>query len=65
MSVLVECVPNFSEGSDAKTLSTIRAAIESVSGVQVLDVDPGVAANRTVFTFVGTPSAPVISCLST
>ena len=51
MSVLVECVPNFSEGSDAKTLSTIRAAIESVSGVQVLDVDPGVAANRTVFTF--------------
>ena len=57
MSVLVECVPNFSEGSDAKTLSTIRAAIESVSGVQVLDVDPGVAANRTVFTFVGDPKA--------
>ena len=57
MSVLVECVPNFSEGSDAKTLSTIRSAIESVSGVQVLDVDPGVAANRTVFTFVGSPEA--------
>ena len=55
MSILVECVPNFSEGSDTKTLLAIREAIESVSGVQVLDVDPGVAANRTVFTFVGAP----------
>ena len=35
MSVLVECVPNFSEGSDAKTLTAIREAIESVAGVQV------------------------------
>ena len=57
MSVLVECVPNFSEGSNAETLSSIRAAIEAVAGVQVLDVDPGVAANRTVFTFVGAPTA--------
>lgn len=56
MSILVECVPNFSEGSDASVLSKIRSAIESVSGVQVLDVDPGVAANRTVFTFVGSPA---------
>ena len=57
MSVLVECVPNFSEGSNPKTLNAIRAAIEAISGVQVLDVDPGVAANRTVFTFVGNPTA--------
>ena len=57
MSILVECVPNFSEGSDVKTLTAIREAIESVAGVQVLDVDPGVAANRTVFTFVGAPKS--------
>ena len=57
MSILVECVPNFSEGSNTETLSAIRTAIESISGVQVLDVDPGVAANRTVFTFVGSPGA--------
>ena len=57
MSILVECVPNFSEGSNTETLSAIRTAIESISGVQVLDVDPGVAANRTVFTFVGAPRA--------
>ncbi len=55
MSVLVECVPNFSEGSNQETLTAIRDAIEMVSDVQVLDVDPGVAANRTVFTFVGSP----------
>ena len=57
MSVLVECVPNFSEGSNSETLNAIRNAIEAVQGVQVLDVDPGVAANRTVFTFVGHPTA--------
>jgi glutamate formiminotransferase/formiminotetrahydrofolate cyclodeaminase len=55
MSVLVECVPNFSEGSNVSILNAIRASIETVTGVQVLDVDPGVAANRTVFTFVGSP----------
>ena len=57
MSALIECVPNFSEGSDASILNAIRQSIETVSGVQVLDVDPGVAANRTVFTFVGAPLA--------
>lgn len=57
MSALVECVPNFSEGANPNILSAIRHAIETVQGVQVLDVDPGIAANRTVFTFVGAPAA--------
>ena len=57
MSVLVECVPNFSEGSDEQILAAIRGAIEQVNGVQVLDIDPGIAANRTVFTFVGEPDS--------
>jgi glutamate formiminotransferase/formiminotetrahydrofolate cyclodeaminase len=57
VSILVECVPNFSEGSDGQILESIKGAIERVNGVQVLDIDPGVAANRTVFTFVGEPQA--------
>ena len=55
--ILIECVPNFSEGSDPKILDAITSAITSVSGIRLLDVDPGVAANRTVYTFVGQPEA--------
>jgi glutamate formiminotransferase/formiminotetrahydrofolate cyclodeaminase len=56
---LIECVPNFSEGNDMTVIAQITAAIESVEGVKLLDVDPGKATNRTVVTFVGAP-APVI-----
>jgi glutamate formiminotransferase/formiminotetrahydrofolate cyclodeaminase len=56
---LLACVPNFSEGRDEEVLAGIAAAIESVEGVTLLDVDPGIATNRTVFTFVGTPGAVV------
>jgi glutamate formiminotransferase/formiminotetrahydrofolate cyclodeaminase len=52
---LVECVPNFSEGRDRSVIDAISAAVSSVSGVSLLDVDPGEATNRTVFTFVGSP----------
>jgi glutamate formiminotransferase/formiminotetrahydrofolate cyclodeaminase len=56
---LVECVPNFSEGKDKKILDAIACEIESVSGVKLLDIDPGAATNRTVFTFAGCPDAVV------
>ena len=36
-------------------IDAIVAAISSVEGVKVLDVDPGAATNRTVVTFVGAP----------
>ncbi|MBI5209348.1 MAG: glutamate formimidoyltransferase [Elusimicrobia bacterium] len=52
---LVECVPNFSEGRDRKVIDAIADAARSVPGVQVLDVDPGQATNRTVYTFAGAP----------
>ncbi|MDH3255315.1 MAG: glutamate formimidoyltransferase [Acidobacteriota bacterium] len=52
---LIECVPNFSEGRDLSVIDRIREAIEAVSGVTVLDVDPGHSTNRTVVTFVGPP----------
>lgn len=57
MSVLIECVPNFSEGRDTQVLQTIRECVEAVDGVRLLDVDPGAATHRTVFTFVGSPAA--------
>ena len=56
---LIECVPNFSEGRDSAIIRQITAAIGSVDGVTVLDVDPGRATNRTVVTFVGEPE-PVV-----
>ena len=58
-SPLVECVPNFSDGRDRKVIDAIAAAITSVDGVTLLDVDPGVSTNRTVMTFVGAPDVVV------
>ena len=55
MKKLVECVPNFSEGSDKNIIDQITAEIDGVEGVKLLDVEPGKATNRTVVTFVGTP----------
>jgi glutamate formiminotransferase/formiminotetrahydrofolate cyclodeaminase len=55
MKQIIECVPNFSEGRDMSIIKQITNAIESVDGIKLLDVDPGVATNRTVVTFVGTP----------
>ncbi len=57
MQKLIECVPNFSEGRDLDIIRQITAAIESVDGVSLLDVDPGASTNRTVVTFVGSPKA--------
>ena len=56
---LVECVPNFSEGRDRNVIDAIVAAIASVEGVSLLDVDPGAATNRTVVTMVGPPEAVI------
>ena len=55
MKRIIECVPNFSEGRDRAVIDKIVAAIATVKGVKVLDVDPGEATNRTVVTFVGEP----------
>jgi len=56
---LIECIPNFSEGNNLSIIKQITDQIESVSGIRLLDVDPGKATNRTVVTFVGTPEAVI------
>ncbi len=55
MDKRVECVPNFSVGKDKSIINAISAAVESVDGVKLLNVDPGEDFNRTVYTFVGEP----------
>ena len=57
MNRIMECVPNYSEGRDKTVINQIADAIGSVSGVKVLNVDPGADANRTVITFAGEPEA--------
>lgn len=59
MKKIIECVPNFSEGRDLEIIRQITAAIESVDGVSLLNVDPGASTNRTVVTFAGNPEAAV------
>jgi glutamate formiminotransferase/formiminotetrahydrofolate cyclodeaminase len=55
MKQLIECVPNISEGRDAKKIQLISSTVEEIEGVKLLNVDPGKATNRTVITFVGEP----------
>lgn len=50
----IECVPNFSEGRDANTVSAIREAIASGPDAAVLDVTSDADHNRSVITFAGT-----------
>jgi glutamate formiminotransferase / formiminotetrahydrofolate cyclodeaminase len=54
-NAIIECVPNFSEGRNMNIIKQITDEVERIEGVQLLDVDPGKATNRTVVTFVGNP----------
>ena len=58
MSIL-ECIPNFSEGNNSEVLKNIAQAIEIVPDVYLLHQDTSASANRTVFTFAGTPDAVI------
>ena len=52
---IIECVPNISEGRNLTKIHEIANIVKEVEGVQLLDIDPGKATNRTVITFVGSP----------
>ena len=54
---LIECVPNFSEGQNKYVIDQIASEVKSVADVELLNVDIGKAANRTVLTFAGAPAA--------
>jgi glutamate formiminotransferase/formiminotetrahydrofolate cyclodeaminase len=59
MKHIVECVPNFSEGREIRTINAIGGAISGVSGVKFISAEPDKDYNRTVVTFVGEPEAVV------
>ncbi|MEE4358826.1 MAG: glutamate formimidoyltransferase [Desulfococcaceae bacterium] len=63
MKKIIECVPNFSEGRNTETITAIADAIRKTEGCRLLDADPGKSANRTVYTFVGSPEAVVEGAL--
>src|SRR4051794_37102485 len=52
---LVECVPNFSEGTRADVMDAIQSAASSVSGALVLDRHADAVHNRMVLTIAGAP----------
>jgi glutamate formiminotransferase len=59
---VVECVPNFSEGKDARRVEAIVAAMR-VDGVHLLDWSMDAAHNRSVVTVAGDPAAVVESAI--
>ena len=59
---IVECVPNFSEGVDARKVEAIVAAMH-VEGVRLLDWSMDADHNRSVVTVAGDPAAVVESAI--
>ncbi len=55
---ILECVPNFSEGMDAKVVRQIVASMR-VEGVRLLDYSLDADHNRSVVTIAGNPAAVV------
>jgi glutamate formiminotransferase len=55
---VVECVPNFSEGTDARRVEAIVAAMR-VEGVRLLDWTMDADHNRSLVTIAGSPAAVV------
>ncbi len=53
----MECVPNFSEGRDAKKIDAIAASILAVPDVVLLDREADADHNRSVLTLAGPPAA--------
>jgi glutamate formiminotransferase len=59
---VIECVPNFSEGTDAAKVSQIIAAMK-MDDVRLLDWSMDAAHNRSVVTIAGSPAAVVESAV--
>jgi glutamate formiminotransferase len=57
--LIIECVPNFSEGRDPVIVASIAQAVAAVAGVKLLDTTSDQDHNRSVLTFAGPPDAVV------
>ena len=52
---IVQCVPNFSEGTDLEKIEKIVAPLKNREGVKLLSVEPDSDYNRTVVNIIGEP----------
>ncbi|MEB3198349.1 MAG: glutamate formimidoyltransferase [Candidatus Sericytochromatia bacterium] len=55
--MLIECIPNISEGRRPEVVAEIVAAIRAVPGIQWLDQSSDADHHRSVLTFAGAPEA--------
>lgn len=55
--VMIECVPNFSEGRKPATIAAIARVIGHVNGIAVLGFESDADHHRSVITFAGEPEA--------
>lgn len=55
MSKVLMAEVNISEGTDLALVDQVKAALLSVAGIEVIDVDSNADHNRTVFTYKGDP----------
>ncbi len=61
---LLECVPNISEGRDQEKIKLIAEEIRRHQEVKLLDISSDKDHNRSVFTFIGEPTAVRDAALS-
>lgn len=55
--MIIECVPNFSEGRDLSVIAALEQAVRNVPGALLLDSTSDADHNRTVLTFAGEGTA--------
>jgi glutamate formiminotransferase len=62
--MLIECVPNLSEGRRADVVAAFTDAVRAVPGVSLLDWSSDASHNRSVLTFVGAADAVAAAVLA-
>ena len=55
--MLIECVPNFSEGARPEVIAAIVARVKNQTGARVLDLQSDASHNRSVLTLAGDPES--------
>jgi glutamate formiminotransferase / 5-formyltetrahydrofolate cyclo-ligase len=62
--MVIECIPNVSEGRRTESIAAMADAIRGVTGVRLLDFSSDVSHNRSVFTFAGDAGAVEAAALA-
>ncbi len=62
--MIIECVPNFSEGRDLSVIAALERSVRDVPGALLLDSTSDADHNRTVLTFAGEGSAVAKAALA-